>query len=128
MGSDESVPVELRSGQWHLPYIRFEELDNSGIFTEDLIKCSVARCARVSYNNHDNSNPSIQKDIELADKLLEAGHMRPFEHQATPMLYCQEDWEIYSVPEKGITDKDISGVLWSCNFRGWIQNRNLLDN
>ena len=34
------------------------------------IKCSVARCARVSYLNHDNENPDIDKDIALADMFV----------------------------------------------------------
>lgn len=121
---NESTPVELKPGQWHLPYIKNDELDNLG--ADAAIKCSVARCARVSYLNHDNTNPSIEDDIKLYDKLLEAGHMSPFEHQATPMKYthyreCEQKWE------KGVTHTDRISRQWSANFRGWIMYRKLLD-
>ena len=80
---DNSVPAALQHGEWHLPYIgdlAYGDDEWYPFTTEQAIKCSVARCARVSYLNHDNSNPSIEKDIDLYNKLLEAGHMSPFEH------------------------------------------------
>ena len=77
---DESIPVELHPGDWHLPYVDLGDFDDSGYPIPEAIKCSVARCARVSYLNHDNSTPDIAKDIALADMLLAAGHMSPFEH------------------------------------------------
>ena len=45
---------------------------------------SVARCARVSYMNHDGSKPDIQKDFDLHDKLvvMKPAHASPAEHQA----------------------------------------------
>lgn len=118
---DESIPVELQSGEWHLPYVRKECF---GVYElKDAIKCSVARCARVSYLNHDNSTPDVEKDIALADMLLEAGHMSPFEHQGTPMdfSYCQEWYDL-----KGVTHQDVNDRIWSGNFREWIQHRQLL--
>lgn len=42
---------------------------------------SAARCARVSYLNHDGSKPDILKDLALAKRLIDSGHMTPFEHQ-----------------------------------------------
>lgn len=124
-----SVPVALDPGEWHMPYLTSEEWYgfNIGSLTqEDLIKCSVARCARVSYNNHDNSSPNIEKDIALADRLLAAGHMSPFEHIATPMeednCIHPEEWEL------GVTHMDCNKKLWSGNFRGWIQYRQLVNN
>ena len=123
---EESTPTLLHPGEWHLPYWT-EEYDLRECTTLTPIKASIARCARVSYKNHDNSTPDIIKDMELADRLLKAGHMSPFEHQATPMKYSR----IMSSPnehllwDKGITHKDINNNLWSSNFRGWIQYRNL---
>ena len=63
----------------HLPYIKENEAQLP-LATQHLI--SAARCARVSYLNHDGSNPDMQRDLELAIKLGQAGHMSPFEHQA----------------------------------------------
>lgn len=63
-----------------LPYVNFDEMgaiDDLRILT--LI--SAARCARVSYLNHDGSKPDILKDLALAKRLIDSGHMTPFEHQ-----------------------------------------------
>lgn len=128
---DESKPWELDPGDYHLPYVdvydhMYTVNDEECIDYPEAIKCSVARCARVSYNNHDNSTPDIEKDIKLADKLLAAGHMSCFEHQATPMKPLVENVRL----EDGITHVKIrskkSDTYWSNNFRGWIQYRALL--
>ena len=125
---DNSNPRSLVKRQWHLPYIQWG-LDSDN-YNHELIKCSIARCARVSYRNHDNSEPNIEKDIQLYDKLLESKHLSPFEHVATPM----EDPIWYSSSDisgtfalKGSTHGDKDGYLWSGNFRGWIQYRQCLN-
>jgi len=58
---------------WHTPY------DNGN---RPLV--SAARCARVSYLNHDGTSPSVEKDLALADLLSTQRHLSPFEHVATP--------------------------------------------
>ena len=83
----------------HLPYIKENEAQLP-LATQHLI--SAARCARVSYLNHDGSNPDMQRDLELAIKLGQAGHMSPFEHQARAFD---------------------SVCTTSGNFRGWQQHR-----
>lgn len=78
---EESVPVQCA---WHLPYLRDDELDDNaflGAYTKKA-KISAARCARVSYLNHNKQTPSVEEDLKLADRLIEAGHMSPFDHQA----------------------------------------------
>lgn len=123
---DESEPVELRTGEWHLPYVDWEEFQcRDDITLDDWIKCSIARAARISYLNHDQSKPDITKDIALADRLISMGHMSPTEHQATPMdsthwAVGEERWET------GVTHMDKRNQLWSGNFRGWIQYRQTL--
>jgi len=87
--------------EWHLPFVQWEELTSDEFSLDDLQKISVARCARVSYMNHDGSNPDPAKDIALHDMLLASGHMSPFEHQGKP----------------GDPDK------YYGNFKGWIQYR-----
>lgn len=111
---DNSEPVESKI---HLPYITLDEMEDyvqcSVEDTENLSKClyqyfvpiSAARCARVSYLNHDKSNPDIEKDLATAEKLLSAGHWSPFEHQA------------YALPE----------VTPCRNFIGWEQARTLYE-
>lgn len=85
----ESEPQLLKPIHWHLPYIkademlRFHSLSNKLDIT-DLAKISAARCARVSYLKHDGTNPSIEEDLALFEKLVMAkpSHASPCEHQA----------------------------------------------
>jgi hypothetical protein len=81
-----SQPTLLNPGEWHLPYITLAERKDLSL--SDQIKCSVARCARVSYLTHDNQKPKLAKDIELYDRLVGAKpwHASPLEHQATQYL------------------------------------------
>lgn len=99
-----NIPRPIRSGEWHMPYIREED---EALPLDTKKKLSVARCARVSYLTHDGKR-DIDKDLELYDRLLESGHMSPFEHVATPM-------------------STLVGHAYSGNFRGWIQFRKTLN-
>jgi len=82
------TPTPLKVAGWHLPYILEEEKTTLSI--EDQRKCSVARCARVSYKTFDTNKLDPVKDIELHDALLKDRHLSPFEHVATPWenVYC----------------------------------------
>lgn len=75
-----STPRELKQGEWHLPYILEEEHDGP-YMQPSLAKISAARCARVSYLNHDGTR-DYAKDLELYEKLKQGFHMSPFEHPA----------------------------------------------
>lgn len=73
-------PTEIEIGDWHLPYITAEDRDSLDI--ETLRKCSVARCARVSYLTHEGKR-DIAKDLELFERLVTGsgfGHWSPHEH------------------------------------------------
>lgn len=80
-----------------LPFITQEEVDehcvnsfsSSEVLINDLMLISSARCARVSYNNHDGSCPDEYKDKKLARRLLDAGHMSPMEH---PCIWAGDMW------------------------------------
>lgn len=80
---DNSRPRLIRYGEWHLPYTHHAE--HESLVSQRL--CSAARCARVSYLNHDKTSPKISQDIDLCYKLMQSKpiHASPFEHQATPM-------------------------------------------
>lgn len=99
---EESIPV-LR--EMHLPYVSAEERMNFS--SEELIKFSVARCARVSYLTHDKKTPDCEKDVELHDALVSSVpiHASPAEHQALA----------------------IEGNKWYKNFRGWLQYRSEIE-
>jgi hypothetical protein len=92
-----SKPMKLDVGQWHLPYIREDE---EGWSVSMLKQLSSARCARVSYLNHDGKRDNV-KDVELFYQLVKSRHMSPFEHVATP---CSTDTQ-------------------TSNFTGWTQFR-----
>lgn len=114
-----STPKLLLPGEWHLPYVTAAELEQHGI--EVARKISVARCARVSYNNHDGTKTDLVKDIELHDMLLveQPIHASPAEHQATPDKRYQATLE--------------SKPFWCQahlhgNLTGWVQYRKTLPN
>lgn len=129
---DSSVPNEVCTKEpisWHLPYIGIVDIAKYEIGTltnTDLKNISAARCARVSYLNHDNTSPDSGKDLDLASLLRKEWHMSPFEHQGVPMRRNIDNtspvhWEL------GVTHMDKGNNLWSNNFRGWIQYRALLE-
>lgn len=94
-----STPTPIPVGGWHLPFIRPE--DRAECAPEDLIPISTARCARVSYLTHDGRR-DLSADLDLYARLLNGGHMSPFEHPAQALADpCQP----------------------SGNFRGWHQHR-----
>lgn len=111
---DASTPNKLIHGQWHLPYIKWEEVDEIGAMGPlALAKISSARCARVSYLTQDGVR-DLKADLELHDRLLSAGHMSPFEHAAKVVVQEEKGWSI----------KDFYG-----NFRApWEQYRKQLPN
>lgn len=115
---------------WHLPYITPDDWslwEKKELTTENLIAASVARCARVSYLNHDGSKCDINKDIELHDMLLKMKHMSPFEHVARPMDMPNSSQAIRGFAwDKGATHVDRNGQFWSGNFRHWVQYRQVL--
>lgn len=110
----KSTPEYLINGQWHLPFITAEDVEETkpwarknygGRTTKVLIQRSVARCARVSYLNHDGTQSSIEQDMALYQRLMGAApiHASPAEHQAKALSK---------------TNKVYSG-----NLRGWTQYR-----
>ena len=104
-----STPLVLSRHDWHLPYI--SEWDRENMSTIQLLISSAARCARVSYSNHNGSSPSFQDDLALYEKLVTADlvHASPLEHQAMP-------------------DPDgFQENLWG-NFQGFIQYRKTVPN
>lgn len=113
-----SLPAIIHPGKWHLPYLtEWHERED----INDALRLSVARIARVSYNNHDGTAPDKRKDFALFDRLLASKHMSPFEHQATPKDAFPPHFPTpfhYPLPN--------SELEQTSNFRGWVQLRKLL--
>lgn len=115
-----SVSAKLTPGEWHLPYVTAEErigAESIGA-QQDLIKLSVARCARVSYLTQQGAAPQYSEDMALYERLVVAQpiHASPAEHQATPDLCLdvngKAEWQ--------------NPRQWR-NFMGWRQYRAMID-
>lgn len=106
----KSCPVPHWNNQWHLPFVTDD--DRAALRDEpDRVKMlrniSAARCARVSYLNHDGTKPDIAKDLALAERLWTDQHLSPFEHQAKPNSFARN--------------------YYGGNLDGWQQNRKLME-
>lgn len=78
-----STPTHLDYGEWITPYIQPDETFRND---EDRRRVSAARCARVSYLNHDGVRDP-EEDLRLFDKLVSARpmHAAPLEFVARPL-------------------------------------------
>lgn len=116
-----STPKVLQWGEWHLPYVTDDDRSavmrrnptQASLCWAELIKISVARCARVSYLTHEGKPPSITEDLALYDRLVGGAplHASPAEHVATPDVWLAGAWE----------KPRLHG-----NLEGWIQHRKTL--
>lgn len=118
----KSVPENLDYGQWHLPYVKPEEKEGFSWVPKvyagrwegelpDLLQFSAARCAWISYENHERDGSSEQ--MKNTFKRLVGGvpvHASPTEHQASPL---HVGWET-------------SYPMLRSNLRGWLQARKLI--
>lgn len=132
------LPVPLKPGQWHLPYITIAEYIPTGelqyfddnfnrISLEDARVISASCCAQVSYRKQDDS---FDKALKIYTQLIESepAHASPVEHQATPMdikSMCRFEPETW---QPGVSHVSANSDLWSGNLRGWIQFRKLIRN
>lgn len=113
---NNSTPKLLQPGEWHLPFVDdaciIDTVNNHSVtdLQDTLIKRSVARCARVSYKNHDKTNTTVEQDLDLYDRLVGSrpGHFSPTEHQAMASEYNVSSgnfsggWEQY---RKGLAEE-----------------------
>jgi len=131
----DSTPEELQVGDWHTPYVEhfrdevgallYGHVGTGPFFSEeDALKISASCCAQVSYRN---LNDSLEKALDLYNKLVTSVpvHASAFEHCAKVMEHVHQDnsshnWEL------GITHCDRGDRLWSGNFKGYIQYRQLI--
>jgi len=137
-----SVPNHLEPGEWHVPYYEHGKWDDRGgardkfcRTLQEALAISSSCCAQVSYRQLDDS---LEKAQMIYHRLVESEpvHASPFEHQATPMASSQvgnlcPSVNLASFPgswQDGITHCDKHGRLWSGNFKGWVQHRQLIPN
>lgn len=145
---DGSTPHEVKPGEWHLPYITFDDFGIAGAHLDEtnpgwdrnishdqeaeailevLKKISVARCARLTIKPFDGDG-SFEKELKRYELLMESRpvHASPAEHIATPDIR-----EIY------YHDSGVGGVEYEevgdwkhsvehGNFYGWRQFRKMI--
>ena len=128
---DNSFPVTLNAGEWHLPYVdilsdrnHYIELDNNDyikLSLDDAIKVSAARCAAVSFRNTDYG---VEKSKEVYQRLVgdDRKHGSALEHPAKVMSRCQDPFNTDGW-DNGVSHVDKHGNLWSGNFQGFVQLR-----
>lgn len=134
---EKSTPFVLRPGEWHVPYVE-RVLNPRGdvlywdaglgraLKLREALAISSSCCAQVSYRKLDDS---LEKAQMVYNRLVESEpvHASPFEHQATPIDDAEADFDYLTWPE-GVTHMDKEGELWSGNFCGFIQHRQLIPN
>jgi hypothetical protein len=142
---EESFPVLLLPGDWHVPYFGatgqwYEGKKNGGYSLQGALNISMSCCAQVSYRTLDDTLEKAERVVErlnLGVDLEEPCHASPSEHQATPMqkeaFYGSIGESVRvnnpSYPnswEDGITAYHKELGFMSGNFAGWIQNRQLI--
>jgi thymidylate synthase ThyX len=133
----KSTPKDLGEGEWHLPLILPDELAQleqtlpaaREKVLEELVQISCARCGRVSYLTHTGERDR-REDLALYGRLLDPGHMSPFEHAARPM--AQEELRYFkredcAWDEKHQTWKWLGTYSYFLgNFNGWVQHRKMI--
>jgi hypothetical protein len=103
-----SIPDYLEEGEWHLPYIDAEDIEQYPLGKLRFI--SAGRCARVSYGFKDTKDS--EGDLRRAEKLLNSNpkHVSPVEHVAMAPFNHGGSIEIKSG-----------------NFTNWVQFRKLIE-
>lgn len=114
---EKSTPQYLQKGEWHMPFIRPDELNKP---LHERIAVSVARCARTSYKMPTTNKMSdFDADINLFKKLITPPlHASPLEFVATPATM----FDIYNTNLPNGT----SSILYGNTF-GWVQLRSFFD-
>lgn len=132
----ESTPIKMFAGQWHLPYITTvigEDnqmhyfADDKSVDLDTAIKISCSCSAQVSYRKNDTS---IEKALAIYDKLVnsEPVHASAFEHCATPIDPSKIMWNGTHEPQlpAGIAHFLFDTTPCSGNFTNWVQYRQLI--
>lgn len=113
---------------WHLPYLLNEEMEQVTYDNFDYwAKISSARNARVSYANHDGTNPEAAKDIGLFNRLVgsEPLHASPTEHVA---LVTSTNQVIRVECFNGTGTRKVFSIPYTNkNFGGFTQYRQIVE-
>lgn len=149
----ESVPKQLKAGEWHCPFsdkitddniLSFLKEDGDGSwgqkdYDEIRVKISTAMAARTSYTViGDEKDINYERMLQLHDELVSRTppHSSPFEHCARAM----SDDEYYTFVKGRIIEENkqedgtcdslnwVEASGWCNNAKGFIPYRYLIDN
>ncbi|WP_292363087.1 FAD-dependent thymidylate synthase [Mesorhizobium sp.] len=122
---EDNIQV-LQPGQWHLPFVSDETwnriTETETEWLRSAIKMAVACCASTSYKTVDGFDMTLEKAVELHDKLVGASplHASPAEHvaQADKLIdrAFGKDSDVWNHPDQ------------HGNFDGFRQYRKMLPN
>lgn len=124
---NESKPKLLEEGQWHIPF--GDNFDDDKVYNlwkssgRDNVRAMIAtaRCARISYETlGDDPKIDYAADIKLHDRLIQDGHMSPFEHCARAMSDSEYN-------ENYVHSNNMYHKGWCRNFKGFIQYRHIVE-
>lgn len=113
---DQSNPSTIDYGQWHLPLDSGFPYEDSDIDWDRWAKICAGRCARVSYDTHEQFEPT-ERSHDRAEKLIASGHLSPFEHCARPV----DDHGIAGEQDYGRWAAEWTDFVG--NLRGWVSFR-----
>lgn len=133
----ESTPTILEPGQWALPLVTEEEMEDTVMdfgptaFLREMVESdsktagiefywpmvSASRCARVSYDTHENFE-LLPKTMERAETLVTNGHLSPLEH----VLRAPTEQEFYDQTLEGQNRRR----FLEGNIDGFVQLRKMI--
>ena len=125
----ESVPIQLKPNEWHIPMI--SDLESLKLSTDDQIKLSVGRTANTSYTVvGDGKELTLEHAIKIHDKCVELVHSSVFEHCARAMSVEEyyrfvKGYGNTDYPEDGFREGSYG---WCNNLKGFIPYRYFIDN
>jgi hypothetical protein len=131
-----SAPVKR---ELHIPMLTEHELAPGGLSLDYLVGVSAGRCAKISYGDFDWTAEDRQISYNRSRKLLSAGHMSPFEQQAT--AFDRQRWGVIEKLQEvldnfieigefpGLTATEITEMRrqleYSGNLHGWVPARKM---
>lgn len=125
----------------HIPMLTSDEWSGERVVAIDdasldfLVGVSAGRCAKISYGDYDWTLEDRQIGYDRSRKLLEHGHMSPFEQQARP--FSRERWEVVSLLQSTVSNSGLPGretleimrqLEYSGNLCGWTPARKMFEN
>ena len=122
-------PDPVNATRLHLPYVTQDDVaafpTASAEDQDALVSISAARCARVSYKTHDGRVTTFDEDRALCSRLVQQGHLSPFDHPAIADTLIER--RAIQAGQDG-DDRNVRQFFWRSpadhrQFWGWVPAR-----